>query len=67
MEEGPSLSSSQGPRSRGLMGNCRRAWATILGRDQRSSEKWESCIAEGTNMADREQGGMMLVLCPFLL
>ena len=66
-EEGPSLSSSQGPRSRDLMGNCRRTQATILGRDQRSNEKWVSCLADGTNMADQEQGGMILVLCPFLL
>ena len=66
-EEGPSLSSSQGSRSRDLMGNCRRAQATILGRDQRSNEKWVSCLADGTNMADQEQGGMILVLCPFLL
>lgn len=36
-------------------------------RPEESSEKWESCIADGTNMADREQGGMMLILCPFLL
>ena len=66
-EEGPSLSNLQGPRSEGLMGNCRRARATILGRDQRSNEKWMSCLADGTDMADGQQGGMMLVLCAFLL
>lgn len=49
------------------MGNCRRARATILGRDQRSNEKWMSCLADGTDMADGQQGGMVLVLCAFLL